>query len=173
MRLRAALLAAAAAATTLLAPAAAAEEWRPFSATWALGGTRTFLATEGERPASIVHATGSFVITRGEVVGRGFFGELIGFDDGAGLLVGRAVFTDEKGDKVFATLKAQPIASGRTATGTFTGGTGRWTGLEGDFTFSWKSVVASDGDEIHAFTVNVEGRARKGALAPPPAATPK
>lgn len=158
---RAVLLAAAGVAVALLAPAAAAEEWRPFSATWALAGKRTTLPTEGARRAAIVHATGSFVVTKGDVVGRGFFGELIGYDDGGTLLVGKAVFTDEKGEKVFATLKAQPLATGRTATGTITGGTGRWTNLEGDFTFSWKSVVESEDEEIHGFTVNVEGRARR------------
>ncbi len=173
---RAALLAAAGLAASLLASAAAAEEWRPFSATWALSGTRTTLPTEGARPAALVHASGTLVITKGETLGRGFFGEVIGFDDGANVLVGRAVFTDERGEKVFATLKAQPLATGRTAAGTFTGGTGRWSGLEGDFTFSWRSVVESEGDEIHAFTVNVEGRARRAPpreAAPAPAEAPK
>ena len=160
----AAFLAAAGVVATLLASAAAAgaaEDWRPFSATWALAGKRTSLPTEGARRASVVYASGSFVTTKGDVVGRGFYGELIGFDDGGTLLVGRAVFTDERGEKVFATVKAQPLATGRTATGTITGGTGRWTSIEGDFTFSWKSVVESEDDEIHAFTVNVEGRARR------------
>ena len=100
MRLRrTALLAAAGAAACLLASAAAAEEWRSFSATWALAGTRTTLPTEGARPAAIVHASGTLVITKGETLGRGFLGELIGFDDGGALLVGRAVFTDEKGER--------------------------------------------------------------------------
>lgn len=169
MRSRRAALLAAGVAACLLAGAAAAEEWRPFSATWALSGTRTSVPTEGARRAAVVHAAGSLVITKGETLGRGFLGELIGFDDGAYVLVGRAVFTDERGEKIFATLKAQPLATGRTASGTFTGGTGRWSGLEGDFTFAWKSVVESEGDEIHAFTVNVEGRARR---APPKTAVP-
>jgi hypothetical protein len=161
---RAVLFAAAGVAATLLGPAAAAgaaEDWRPFSATWALAGKRTSLPTEGARHAAIVHATGSLVITKGETLGKGFLGELVGFDDGGTLLVGRVVFTDDRGERVFATLKAQPLATGRTATGTITGGTGRWTLLEGDFTFSWKSVVESEDDEVHAFTVNVEGRARR------------
>ena len=95
---------------------------------------------------------------------------MIGFDDGGTVLVGRAVFTDERGDKVFATLKAQPLGAGRTAAGTITGGTGRWAGLEGDFTFSWKFVVEAGDGDFQAMTVNVEGRARRGS--PPPAPTP-
>ena len=148
------------------------EEWRPFAATWTLSGRRTTIPTEGERPAAVVHASGSFVVTRGETLGRGFFGEVIGFDDGGSLLAGRAVFTDERGDKVFATLKAQPLGTGRSATGTITGGTGRWSGLEGEFTFSWKFVVEAGADEFQAMSVNVEGRARrtppKAAMAEPP-----
>jgi hypothetical protein len=166
---RAALFGAAGLAAWLLTGAAAAEEWRAFAATWSLAGSRTTLATQA-RPAAVVHASGTLVITKGDVIGRGFFGELIGLDDGGTLLVGRAVLTDAKGEKVFVTLRAQPLGTGRTATGTITGGTGRWTGLEGDFTFSWESVVESDDDEIHAFTVNVEGRARKGTPAPKSAA---
>ena len=164
-RQRTALLAAAGVAACLLAGTAAAEEWRPFSATWTLSGRRTSLPTEGARAAAIIHASGSFVITRGETLGRGFFGEVVGFDDGGPLLVGRAVFTDAQGEKVFATVKAQPLGTGRTATATITGGTGPWTDLEGDFTFSWKFVVEGEGggDEIHALTVNVEGRTRRAA----------
>ena len=85
---RTALLAAAGVAACLLAAAAAAEEWRPFSATWTLSGHRTALPTEGARSATIVYASGSFVITRGDTLGRGFFGEVIGFDDGGTVIVG-------------------------------------------------------------------------------------
>ena len=173
---RAALLAAAGAAAYLLASVAAAEEWRPFSATWALAGKRTSLPTEGARRTAIVHATGSLVITKGDVVGRGFFGEVIGFDDGGTLLVGRAVLTDAQGDRIFATLKAQPLGTGRTATATITGGTGRWAGLEGEFTFAWKFVVETGEDDFDAVTMNVEGRARRAepkAAAPARAETPK
>ncbi len=143
------------------ASAAADEDWRPFSATWTLAGKRTFIATEGARRAAVVYASGSFVTTKGDVVGRGFYGEVIGFDDGGNLIVGRAVFTDARGDKVFASLKAQPLGSGRTATATITGGTGRWAGLEGEFAFAWKFVVESGEGDFDAMTLNIEGRARR------------
>jgi len=169
MRSRRAGLLAAGVAACLLAGATAAEEWRPFSATWALSGTRTSVPTEGARGAAILHASGSFVITKGDVVGRGFFGEVVGFDDGGTLLAGRAVFTDAQGDRIYATIKAQPLGTGRTATATITGGTGRWAGLEGDFTFAWRYVVESGEGDFDAVTVNVEGRARR---APPKTAVP-
>ena len=98
------------------------------------------------------------------MLGRGFFGEVIGFDDGGTLLAGRAVFTDERGDRVFATLKAQPLGTGRTAAATITGGTGRWAGLEGRVHVRVEVVVESGEDDFDAMTLNVEGRARR---APP------
>ena len=171
MRLRrTALLALGVLALALGAAVSGAEEGRPFTATWTLSGHRTALPTEGARSATIVYASGSFVITRGDTLGRGFFGEVIGFDDGGTVIIGRAVFTDERGDKIFATLKAQPLGTGRSATGTITGGTGRWSGLEGEFTFSWKFVVEAGADEFQAMAVNVEGRARR---TPPKAPAPE
>ena len=131
--LRAALVALALVGLTPAAPGQqpAPDGWRPFTATWTLSGQRTLLATEGERPASIVHLTGPFDLTSGEGLGRGLLGEVIGFDDGGTLLVGRAVFVDERGDRIFCTVKAEPIENGRKATATITGGTGRFAGLEG------------------------------------------
>jgi hypothetical protein len=69
-------------------------------------------------------------------VGRGFLGEIIGFDDGATLIVGRAVLTDEKGNRIYCFLRTEPLGTGRKATGTITGGTGRFAGLEGTFEFA-------------------------------------
>jgi hypothetical protein len=99
-------------------------------------------------------------VTRGEGLGRGFLGEVVAFDDGAALLVGRAVFTDEKGDRIYCSLKAEPIGTGRKATGTITGGTGRYAGLDGTFTFAWQYVVDAGAEEISGRISNIEGRTR-------------
>jgi hypothetical protein len=95
--LRAVLLAAVAGALVLPARGEepAAGGWRPFTATWTLSGQRSLLPTGGERPASIVHLTGPLILTGGEGLGRGLYGEVIGFDDGGKQLSGRAVFTDK------------------------------------------------------------------------------
>ena len=164
---RATLLSLAFAAPLLPAPGEppAADGWRPFKATWTLSGTRQLLPTEGTRPASIVRLSGPLSVTSGEGLGRGFLGELIGFDDGATLLVGRAVLTDEKGDRIYCSLKAEPVGTGRKATGTITGGTGRFAGLEGAFEFAWQYVVDAGSEEISGPTMNFEGRTR--LVAPP------
>ncbi len=138
----------------------AADGWRPFTATWTLSGDRTLLPTEGKRPASTVHLTGPFTLTSGEGLGRGLLGEVIGFDDGGRLLAGRAVFTEEHGDRIFCTLNAEPIGTGRLATATITGGTGRFTSLEGKFTLAWQYVLDTEGGQVSVRAVNVEGRTR-------------
>jgi len=165
--LRGVLLASAASLLGLRAGAGqpAAEGWRPFTATWTLSGQRSVLATEGERPASIVSLSGPLTITGGEGLGRGFLGQVIGFDDGAVLLVGRAVFSDEHGDRIFCTLKAESIGTGRRAAATVTGGTGRYAGLEGSFSFAWQYVVDTDGGEVTGRAMNIEGRTRQGPSA--------
>jgi hypothetical protein len=139
----------------------AADGWRPFTATWTLSGQRHLLPTEGERPASIVTLSGPLVITKGDGLGRGLLGQVIGFDDGGTVLAGRAVFTDERGDRIFCTMKAEPIGSGRHATATITGGTGRFAGLEGDFSFAWQYVVDQESGEVSLRSVDIEGRTRR------------
>jgi hypothetical protein len=140
----------------------AADGWRPFTATWTLSGERTVLPTGGDRPASIVHLIGPLTLTSGEGLGRGLLGEVIGFDDGGKLLAGRAVFTDEHGARIFCTVSAEPIGTGRLATATITGGTGGFAGLEGRFTLAWQYVLDTEGGQISGRAVNVEGRTRRG-----------
>ena len=136
------------------------EGWRPFKATWTLSGTRQLLPTEGARSASISLVSGPLTVTNGEGLGRGFLGEMILFDDGGALLVGRGVLSDARGDRIYCTLKGEPIGEGRRATGTITGGTGRHTGLEGTFSFSWQYLVSPESGEIDGRITNIEGRTR-------------
>ena len=138
----------------------AADGWRPFTGTCTLSGERQLLPTEGGRPASIVHLSGSMAILSGEGLGRGFLVEMIGFDDGAALLIGRTVLTDEHGNRIYSTLKAEPIGTGRRATGTIAGGSGRYAGVEGSFTYTGEYAVDSGSGEISVRAVDLEGRIR-------------
>ncbi len=160
---RGALLAAVLAAPFLPGSAQepAAEVWRPFTGSWTLSGQRELLPTEGNRYASIVHLTGPMIIQSGEELGRGFLVDMIGFDDGATLLAGRSVLTDEHGDRIYSTLTAEPIGAGRRGTGTITGGTGRYAGAEGSFSFTWEYAVESEGGEISVRSAKIEGRIRR------------
>lgn len=164
--LRAALAASALIGLVPVAPGQqpVADGWTPFTAKWSLSGQRQTLETGGERPASVVHLTGPITLTSGaEQLRHGFFSELIGLDDGGSVLVGRIVFVDDRADRIYCAVKAEPIANGRHATATITGGTGRFSGLEGEFSFSWQYVVDAGGGEINLRAVDVAGRTRRTA----------
>jgi hypothetical protein len=105
-------------------------------------------------------------VTDGEGLSRGFHGQAIGFDDGQGASLGRAVWTDERGDRIFSRLRGEPLQTGRRLTGTITGGTGRYAGLEGEYSLTWQYVVAGESDAIQGRAIGLTGRFRRAGGAP-------
>lgn len=143
-----------------------AEDWRAFEGSWTAVGTRRSLPTEGGGTAAVLHLSGTVTLQLGGGLGRGFRGEAIGFDDGRALRVGRWVWTDDRGDQVFGTATGEPVASGRRFEATITGGTGRYAGITGDFSFIWQEVVAEDREAFHVRTDGLRGRYRRGGGQP-------
>ena len=150
-----------------LAPAGArtepaASEWRSFQGTWSASGQRRSLAVEGSGTATIADVSGAVVLTSGEGLSRGFRGQAIGFDDGQGASVGRCVWTDARGDQVFSRLQGESLATGKRFRGTITGGTGRYAGLAGEYTFTWQYVVTGDdGSAIQGRAIGLEGQVHR------------
>ena len=159
----AALLVAAAIAAQAPAPAQqapAADVWRSFEGTLSASGQRQTLPTESGRPAVTVQLSGPVAITAGEGLSRAFRSEVIGFDDGAGLTVLCGVWTDDRGDRIFTRLKGETVASGRRIAGTITGGTGRYAGITGEYSFEWQYVVEAEAGTISGRAVGLRGRYR-------------
>lgn len=142
--------------------APAAEGWRTFTGSWSARGQRQTIPTEGGRAAGVVHLSGAIVLAKGTDLGGGILAEAIAFDDGRSLSVGRAVWTDSRGDRVFSELKGEPFATGRRIQGTITGGTGRYAGIVGDYELTWQYVAHDDDDVVQGRAVNLRGRIRKG-----------
>lgn len=136
--------------------------WRTFAGTWSASGVRQSLPTGGDRVAATVQISGAVVLTLGEGLSKGFRGEAIGFDDGASVSIGRCVWTDERGDRIFSELKGGPMQTGRRFVGTITGGTGRYAGLTGEYAFLWQYVVQAEDGTIQGRAVELEGRVRAG-----------
>jgi hypothetical protein len=134
--------------------------WRVFEGSWSAAGHRESLPTEGGRAASTVHLSGSIVLTIVDGLSKGFLGEAIAFDDGSKLSVGRCVWTDEHGDRIFSTVTGETIGAGRRFVGTITGGTGRYAGLTGEYSFSWQYVVQAERGAIQGRAVGLKGRYR-------------
>jgi hypothetical protein len=150
------------------APEQPAPEWRSFSGTWSASGRRELVAVEGGGAAAIVEVSGAVVLTIGDGLSRGFRGQAIGFDDGQGQSLGRCVWTDENGDRLFSRLKGESMGTGKRFVGTITGGTGRYAGLEGEYSFTWQYVVAGEDGLglIQGRAADLSGRIRRGAASP-------
>jgi hypothetical protein len=140
--------------------APAPDGWRLLEGSWNASGERQVLPTDGGRQASTTHLSGAIVLVATEGTSRGFQGESITFDDGAGVSTGRAVWTDERGDRVFSRLTGDALLAGRRILGTFTGGTGRYAGIEGDYQFEWQYVVQPGDGTVQGRAVNLKGRFR-------------
>ncbi len=141
-----------------------ADGWGVFEGEWSAAGTRQTLPTEGDRPAAIIQVSGSVVMTSGEELRRGFRGEAIFFYDGAKLAVGRCVWTDDRGDRIYSELKGEAVETGARIAGTITGATGRYAGITGQYSFSWQYVVQAEDGVIQGRAVGLKGRFRRGEV---------
>jgi hypothetical protein len=135
--------------------------WRSFQGGWSAVGRRQTLPTDRGGTASVVQLSGAVVLTDGDGASFGFQGKAIGFDDGDGVSVGRAVWTDAHGDQLFSTLKGEPLQTGRRITGTIAGGTGTYTGVTGDYTLTWQYVVNGGDDIVQGRSADLNGRFRR------------
>lgn len=141
----------------------APDGWRTFEGTWSATGQRQTLPTETGRDAAAVQFSGSLVLTVTDGLSRGFRAVVIGFDNGESGAVGRSLWTDERGDRIYSTIQSEPIETGKQFTGTITGGTGRYAGITGTYTFTWQYVVMGEGGTIQGRTVALKGRYRHNA----------
>jgi hypothetical protein len=83
-------------------------------------------------------------------------------DTDAGL-VGRAAWTDENGDRVFSELRGSGDAGDGRILGTIVGGTGRFAGAEGDYSFTWQYMLETEDGIVQGRSVGLEGRVRRVA----------
>lgn len=138
-------------------------EWRPFEGTWSASGTRQTIKLEADHRASIFDLTGSLLLVGDQGLGVGFLARAIGFTDSLSGLQGRCVWTDERGDKVYSELKGEFVATGNHIQGTFLGGTGRYAGITGEYSFQWQFIVESEDGTVSGRAVDLKGRARIGS----------
>jgi hypothetical protein len=141
-------------------------EWREFQGTWTATGSRHTMRLGGDRRSSIASLDGSLVLTGPARPAVGFRAEAIVLNDTATGMVGRAVWTDERGERVYSELRGEGTATGNRVVGTFIGGTGRYSGATGTYEFSWRFVLEAEDGTVQGQSVGLKGRARVGA---PPA----
>jgi len=142
-----------------------AGEWRVFEGAWTASGTRRTLRLGADDRAAIFELTGSVLLTGAQRPSVGFRAQAIGFSDSRAGMQGRCVWTDERGDMVYSELRGEAVGSGNRIVGTFVGGTGRYAGVSGDYTFRWQYVVDAEDGAVSGRVVDFKGRARFGQAA--------
>ena len=124
----------------------AAGEWLEFEGSWNAAGSRQTIPLGADRRGSILDLRGTMLLAGAGRPGVGFRSEVIALVDSATGLVGRSVWTDERGDQVFSELTGRRHGGAQPHHGTILGGTGRYAGVTGSYEFSWQWVMeAEDG----------------------------
>jgi hypothetical protein len=136
-----------------------ADEWRSFEGTLSAAGDVRALETAPGAQATIADLSGTILLTGERGLGIGFHARAITFSESTGTSVGRAVWSDERGDRIFSELKGEPMGTGRHVHGTITGGTGRWSGIAGEYEFDWKYVIEGEA-RVQGRADGLRGRAR-------------
>jgi hypothetical protein len=88
---------------------------------------------------------------------KDYWSECIGMADSVTGVNGRCVWKDLAGPEIYITLLSDNLKQGSQVFGTIVGGTGHLTGISGEFSFNWSSVI-NQPDENGI--VNVTGETR-------------
>ena len=144
----------------------AGDAWQEFQGTWTAAGSRHIIGLGAERRASIANLTGTLLLAGPSRPGLGFRAEAIVLSDSATGMVGRSVWTDERGNQVFSELRGEGTATGNRIVGTILGGTGRYSGVTGTYEFSWRFFLEAEDGTVQGQSVGLKGRVRVGS---PPA----
>jgi len=142
---------------------------RVFQGTWTAVGKRTTVELGAGRGASVAEFSGSLVLTGPLRPGAGFRATAVVFNDSATGLVGRAVWTDSRGDQVFSELRSP--AGSQTVVGSVVGGSGRYRGATGDYSFAWRFLLEGEDGTVQGQSVGFSGQLRTAA--PPPGRPPR
>ncbi len=134
-----------------------------FAGTWTATGTRQTLLLEPGHRAAIFKLSGSLLLTGDQRPSLGFKSEVIGFSDTLNGLQARSVWTDAQGERVFSELRGEEVDPGKLVEGRFLGGTGRYAGVSGEYTFTWRYLVDNEDGEVSGRVVGLQGWARLGA----------
>jgi hypothetical protein len=144
-------------------PSSAAEtpgEWREFQGLWVATGSRQSIPLGHDRQASVATFDGTLMLSGAGRPNLGFRASAVVLNDTRTGMVGRAVWTDERGDQAYSELRGEATASGNRIAGAFLGGTGRYAGATGTYEFSWRFLLESDEGTVQGQSEGLTGRVR-------------
>ena len=135
-------------------------EHRHFTGTWSVSGTRQTLDMGPGHRVEAFRLGGSLMLTGEQRLGLGFRSDVIGLADNQTGMQGRSVWTDERGDQVFSELSSATTGPGNLIQGRIVGGTGRFAGVSGDYSFNWHPLVVSEDGGVSGRVIDLKGSAR-------------
>ncbi|MFZ1136940.1 MAG: hypothetical protein WAN69_18470 [Candidatus Korobacteraceae bacterium] len=138
-------------------------EWHEFQGTWTAAGSRISIPLGDGRRASTSKFEGSLVLAGPSRPAVGFRAEALVLNDTATGLIGRAVWTDDRGDQVFSELTGNGTSTGNKLVGTFVGGTGRYAGATGSYEFSWRFVLETEDGQVQGQSMGLSGKIHVGS----------
>ena len=138
-------------------------EWHEFQGTWTAAGSRISIPLGDGRRASTSKFEGSLLLGGPSRPAVGFRAEALVLNDTATGLIGRAVWTDDRGDQVFSELTGNGTSTGNKLVGTFVGGTGRYAGAKGSYEFSWRFVLETEDGQVQGQSMGLNGKIHVGS----------
>ena len=131
-----------------------------FEGRWEVVGKAMKIELGPSRTVSIVRFEGAIVL-EGSVRGlaRGFRAECVGLLDEVTGSVGRCVWRDRFDDEIWSELGSRSTDSSRSSRASFLGGTGKFEGIQGEFSFNWLYMVpATEEGAVRGYSTDVSGR---------------
>lgn len=148
---------------------AAADGWYEFGGSWNSTGRRHRIPFGPDRYAALLDLSGSLLLSGPSRPGVGFGAETIALADSEKGVVGRTVWTDQNGDRVFSEIRGDGTKPGDRIAGTIVGGTGRYAGATGAYEFTWQYVLEAEDGTVQGRTIGLAGRVRFERPQPAPA----
>ena len=144
--------------------------WYEFGGSWSSTGKRHRIPFGPDRYAALLDLSGSLLLAGPARPGVGFGAEAIVLADSATGVVGRSVWTDQNGDRVYSEIRGDGTRPGDRITGTIVGGTGRYAGATGAYEFTWQFVLEAEDGTVAGRTQGLAGRVRIERPEPAPGA---
>ncbi|MGI9263974.1 MAG: hypothetical protein ACR2QU_03530 [Gammaproteobacteria bacterium] len=134
-----------------------------FRGNWtAIGTIRTLELGESES-ASILRLQGTIVTESSHGLTRALQSECVGLNlkEDRATGTGRCVWTDSDGDRVFSQVTGSLSGTDSKVQGRFSGGTGKYTGLEGEYELEWRYLRTIDEEgTINGYSTSLTGNWR-------------
>jgi hypothetical protein len=149
---------------TLYLPLYAASRWPEqdagtFTGFWSMSGTVHIVELPDGGIAAGGGLTGTVTIQTSQGPIPSFDTDCVVFHDGRSKGVGRCIWTATNGDRVVVHLESDGPAGSGSVAGSFTGGTGEFASLSGQFQFEWSYTVRGGADaQLDGSSYTMTGR---------------